>query len=106
MLLYALLGFFPGKMPRLPPLPSIKEIIRLYKLRAKKQLSQNFLMDLNIARKIVRCCGKLDDHHVCEVGPGPGSITRSLLDANIGELYVIEKDMRFMPGLEVIFSSG
>jgi len=38
---------------------------------------------------------------VCEVGPGPGGITRKLLQADIKELSVIEKDDRFMPLLRV-----
>lgn len=39
---------------RLPPLPSISEILKLYKLRAMKQLSQNFLLDSNISDKIAK----------------------------------------------------
>ena len=88
---------------RLPPLPSIREIIRLYKLRAKKQLSQNFLLDCNISRKIVKAAGKLNESYVCEVGPGPGGITRAILEAGVKQLAVVEKDSRFLPSLEVCF---
>lgn len=42
---------------RLPPLPSISEIVKLYKLSAQKKLSQNFLLDKNINDKIIRAAG-------------------------------------------------
>lgn len=86
---------------RLPPLPSIGEILRTYKLRARKQLSQNFLLDMNLCHKLVKVAGRLDDCHVCEVGPGPGGITRALLNTDLSSLSVIELDGRFIPGLEV-----
>jgi len=59
---------------RLPPLPSIRDLIKLYKLRAMKELSQNFLMDPRLINRIVRSAGSLKDYEVCEVGPGPGNI--------------------------------
>lgn len=86
----------------LPPLPTIREIIRIYKLGSIKRLSQNFLLDTNITHKLVRSMGRnLTGAHVCEVGPGPGSITRPLLEAGVEHLSVIELDKRFIPSLQV-----
>lgn len=91
-----------GAIHRLPPLPTIRDLIRLYKLRALKQLSQNFLMDERLTDKIVKAAGKIENKYVLEVGPGPGSITRSILRKHPKQLVVVEKDRRFLPTLELL----
>lgn len=58
-----------GLTHRLPPLPTIRDLIRLYKLRAMKEFSQNFLMDQRLTDKIVRAAGKIENGFVLEVGP-------------------------------------
>ncbi|XP_031640413.1 dimethyladenosine transferase 1, mitochondrial [Contarinia nasturtii] len=95
----------PGSGSRLPPMPTIRDVIKMYKLRAMKQLSQNFLMDERLTGRIVRMCGDISDQHVLEVGPGPGSITRSILRRGPKQLAVVEKDRRFMPTMELLANS-
>lgn len=92
----------PGSGARLPPLPTIRDVIKIYKLHAIKQLSQNFLMDERLTGRIVRMCGNITDQHVLEVGPGPGSITRSILRCGPKQLAVVEKDRRFIPTMELL----
>lgn len=87
---------------RLPPLPTIRDLVKLYRIRALRQLSQNFLMDERITDNIVKAAGKLRDHHVCEIGPGPGGITRSIIKKRPKKLIVVEKDPRFIPTLELL----
>lgn len=36
------------------------------------------------------------------MGPGPGGITRSILNAGVAELLVVEKDSQFIPGLQML----
>lgn len=63
--------------------------------------NKGLVCSLCLADKIVRQAGELKNAHVCEVGPGPGGITRSILSAGVEQLLLIEKDARFIPGLQV-----
>ena len=87
---------------RLPPLPTIGDILRIYGIRAKKSLSQNFIMDPRILKKFAKTAGDLTEKYVIEVGPGPGGITRAVLDAGAKEVHVVEKDPRFLPSLKLL----
>ncbi|TDG43964.1 hypothetical protein AWZ03_009599 [Drosophila navojoa] len=88
---------------RLPPLPSIRDLVKLYKLQAMKQLSQNFLMDERLTDKIVKSAGRIDNNDiVLEVGPGPGGITRSILRRQPQRLLLVEKDARFTETLQLL----
>ena len=86
-------------MEKLPPL---KDIISKYELRAKKSLGQNFLLDLNLTSKIARYAGNLEQSDVLEIGPGPGGLTRSLLNEGARKVVAIEKDTRCITALEEI----
>ena len=66
-------------MATIDGLPPLREVIRAHDLVAKKQLGQNFLLDLNLTAKIARLAGDLSACDVLEVGPGPGGLTRGLL---------------------------
>jgi len=70
-----------------------------------KELSQNFLMEPRLISRIVRSAGSVKDCEVCEVGPGPGNITRSIIQNMPSRVLIIEKDQRFIPSLEVGISS-
>lgn len=88
-------------------LPPLREVIAQNGLFAKKTLGQNFILDTNLLDKIVRAAKSrnadaFDNGTVIEVGPGPGGLTRAILENGAKRLTVIEKDERCMPILEQI----
>ena len=57
----------------------------------KKSLGQNFLIDLNIIKKIINLT-EIKDKHVLEVGPGKGALTEEILNKKPKSLILVEKD--------------
>ena len=91
-----------SEQDRLSALPPLRKVIADHGLSARKSLGQNFLLDLNLTRRIARSGGPLKNHHIVEVGPGPGGLTRALLEEGARHLTVIERDHRAIPALQSI----
>jgi 16S rRNA (adenine1518-N6/adenine1519-N6)-dimethyltransferase len=89
-------------MTGLDALPPLREVVRAHGLDARKSLGQNYLFDLNLTRKIARATGPLAGVTVIEIGPGPGGLTRALLEEGASHVVAIEADRRFLPALEEI----
>lgn len=89
-------------MATIDGLPPLRDVIRDHDLVAKRQLGQNFLLDLNLTAKIARCAGDLSNCDVLEVGPGPGGLTRGLLVEGARHVLAVEKDSRCLPALNDI----
>lgn len=89
-------------MATIDGLPPLREVIQAHDLVAKKQLGQNFLLDLNLTAKIARLAGDLSACDVLEIGPGPGGLTRGLLAEGARRVLAVEKDPRCLPALAEI----
>lgn len=75
---------------------SLKQILVDNQISAKKRFGQNFLHDKNIIRQIVRA-SKSENKNIIEVGPGPGLLTKILLESGTKSIFAIEKDESFLP---------
>lgn len=83
-------------------LPPLGDVIRGLSLSARKSLGQNFILDLNLTRRIARAAGPLAGRTVFEIGPGPGGLTRALLLEGARRVVAVERDERCRPALEAI----
>lgn len=80
-------------------LPPLRDVIARHGLAARKSLGQHFLLDLNLTGRIARAAGDVSQGSVIEIGPGPGGLTRALLDAGAAEVIAIERDDRCLAAL-------
>jgi 16S rRNA (adenine1518-N6/adenine1519-N6)-dimethyltransferase len=87
------------------PLPPLRDVIRRYGLVPRKSLGQNFLLDLNLTRRIARAAAPLAHADVIEIGPGPGGLTRALLAEGARRVVAIERDRRCIAALEELAAS-
>src|SRR5205807_6712224 len=82
--------------------PPLGDVTRGLGLSARKSLGQNFILDLNLTRRIARAAGPLDGATVVEVGPGPGGLTRALFLEGAERILAVERDERCRPALEAV----
>jgi len=68
-------------------------------LSVRKALGQHFLFDPGILQRTALAAGPVAGRTVIEVGPGPGGLTRALLDEGAGHVLAIEADNRFAGAL-------
>lgn len=81
----------------------LREVIGRHGLSASKALGQNFILDRQLLGRIAAIPGNLQGERVYEVGPGPGGLTRALLDAG-ASVTAVERDRRCIPPLNELHS--
>ena len=80
------------------PAEPLRDIIARHGLQATKALGQNFILDRQLLARIAAVPGPLEGRTVYEVGPGPGGLTRALLDSG-ATVVAVERDRRCLPAL-------
>ncbi|CAB4584798.1 MAG: 16S rRNA (adenine(1518)-N(6)/adenine(1519)-N(6))-dimethyltransferase RsmA [Actinobacteria bacterium] len=78
----------------------IRELAALLDLKPSKSLGQNFVIDANVCRKIVRVADVKSDDVALEIGPGLGSLTLALLE-EAASVVAIEIDQRLATQLPI-----
>jgi 16S rRNA (adenine1518-N6/adenine1519-N6)-dimethyltransferase len=80
------------------PSEQLRDVIARHGLSASKALGQNFILDRQLLARIAAIPGSLAGERVYEVGPGPGGLTRALLDGG-ASVVAVERDRRCIPAL-------
>jgi len=91
---------------RIAALPPLRAVLAESRLTARRSLGQNFLLDLNLTRRIARAAGPIDTGTTIEIGPGPGGLTRALLLEGAQHIIAIERDRRAVAALAALVDAA
>ena len=80
---------------------TIRSLLAEHGLAPSRALGQNFLADPNTARRIVRLAGLAPGARVLEIGPGVGSLTAALVEAE-ATVTALELDRHVLPLLAAV----
>jgi len=78
----------------------IRDLADLLGIQPTKKLGQNFVIDANTVRRIVKAAGIVAGQSVVEVGPGLGSLTLGLLETG-ASVVAVEIDARLATQLPI-----
>ena len=78
----------------------IRELAEALDLKPSKSLGQNFVIDANVCRKIVRTAGVTSSDIALEIGPGLGSLTLAMMEI-AKEVIAVEIDPRLAKQLPI-----
>ncbi len=78
----------------------LRDVIARHGMDARRSLGQHFLLDLHLTARIAALAGDLAGRNVVEVGPGPGGLTRALLDSAAASVTAVEVDPRAVAAMQ------